>query len=187
MSRPPQAIRPALVLGLAAALAVAAGADAGTGVRPPPKQKRAAGFELLPLVSGGPTGTAHLKQKRRRLRGEVTVTGLEPGSAHDWHLIGPRGRCDRQVSRFAVSPGDDLVADENGVAEVELRERVPESVVRRGYYLLVQQYDSTGIPPPPDDGGGGILPGLLPRESTGTRHPGHPAHANPGIACGDVR
>ena len=182
----PQAIRLALVLAIATALAVAVSADAGTGVRPPPKKKRTASFEILPLASGGPTGDARLRQKRRSLRGRVTVTGLEPGSAHDWHLIGPRGRCDRQVSRFAVSPPDDLVADANGVASVKLRERVPESVVRRGYYLLVQQYDSTGVPPP-DDGGGGLLPWLPFPQRPEARHPGHPAHANPGIACGNVR
>jgi hypothetical protein len=186
MGRPPQAIRLALVLGLAAALAAGTGAAADTGVRPPPKEKRTASFEVRPLVDGGPTGTAHLRQKRRRLRGQVTVSGLEPGSAHDWHLIGPRGRCDRQVSRFAVSPRDDLIADENGVAHGELRERVPESVVRRGYYLVIQQYDSTGVPPP-DNGGGGILPELPLPQRAERRHPGHPEHANPVIACGDVR
>ncbi|MGH2953549.1 MAG: hypothetical protein ACRDK9_05945 [Solirubrobacterales bacterium] len=175
---------------LAGAVALVAGpalSEAGTGVKPPPKKARSANFEIRPLAAAGPTGSAYLRQKRRRLRGHVTVTGLEPGSAHDWHLIGPRGRCHRQVSRFAVSPGDDLVADANGVASAKLREKAPESVVRRGYYLLIQQYDSTGLLPPDDGGGGGILPDLLPQLRPEARHPGHPAHANPGIACGNVR
>ncbi|MGH7606118.1 MAG: hypothetical protein ACREME_02165 [Gemmatimonadales bacterium] len=180
-------IRPALLLAAALMLAGTAAVEgAGSGVKPPPKKARAADFEIRPLVDGGPGGSGNLRQKRRRLRGNVTVTGLEPGTVHAWNLVGPRGRCHRQVSRYAVSP-DDLVADANGVASAKLRERAPESVVRRGYYLLIQQHSSTGPPPPPDEGGGGgILPGLLPSlfADRRARHPGHP---NPGIACGDVR
>ncbi len=102
---------------VAAAAALAAGA-AGWAARDRTAAEpavRTAGFELTPFEPGGPLGVAYAEQDGTRVRGWISVWGLQPGTGHAIHL-GPTGRnCagerPRPVLRLPAAR-----ADENGVA-----------------------------------------------------------------------
>lgn len=124
---------------------------------------------VRPLSLGGPMGVAHLTQRGARVTGFVVMWGLEPGSTHANHLHGnapgdPVARClpeSRRTTRH-VADLTDLVADANGVAFGIIRERVTETAVRRGVYLMVHR-------DPTMHRGGAMTPGV-----------------NPPIACGNL-
>jgi len=102
---------------VAAAATLAAGA-AGWVLREQttePPQVRTAAFELTPFEPGGPLGVAYAEQDGTRVRGWVTVWGLQPGTGHALHL-GPTGvNCAAERPR-PVLPLPGARADENGVA-----------------------------------------------------------------------
>lgn len=101
-----------------------------------------ASIELLPASTGGPMGVAYLKQVGSKLTGWIVVWGLAPGSAHAWHVHGPRGSC-TGTQAAPVASDDDLVADANGVAYLKVSTTAALNVVRKGFYLNVHALGST--------------------------------------------
>ncbi len=135
-------MRRPLAAGVAAAL-VAGGA--GWALRERTAEApdvRTAAFELTPFEPGGPLGVAYAEQDGTRVRGWVSVWGLQPGTGHALHL-GPTGlNCaaerPRPVLRLPVAR-----ADENGVAFARFAtEAEPgQDVVGRGWALTVHTGD----------------------------------------------
>lgn len=114
--------------------------------------------ELTSSLLGGPQGVAYLRQKGQRLTGWLVVWGLEPGSSHAWHVHGPNGAC-TPASRNAdvVVGGQDLVADQAGVAYEKFVLNSPTQVVGRGFYVNVHEKSSA------DGVGAGITCGNIAR------------------------
>lgn len=120
-------------------------------------------------------GTAELEQKGDKLTGTITVSGLEPNSAHAEHLHGPDGSCEpkKMVTNMAVVLPD-LKANSKGVATTHFEFTVHQKVVEPGYFIMVHKE-----PTPPAE-----------RDQVGTA-PASPAFMqalskNPGILCGTV-
>jgi len=103
---------------MAAAVAALAAGAAGWTLREEtaePPRVRTAAFELTPFEAGGPLGVAYAEQEGTRVRGWISVWGLQPGTGHALHL-GPTGsNCAAERPR-PVLPLRSARADENGVA-----------------------------------------------------------------------
>lgn len=141
----------AVVFAVAAIAAVTAGSvSAGRPVT------HVAGVKLTAAAPGGPEGVAYLKQTGRRLTGWIVVWGLAPQSTHAWHVHGPRGSC-TGTQASPVASDDDLVADDNGVAYVEIATTTTFQVIRRGFYVNVHELSSE------DGAGPGITCGNIRR------------------------
>lgn len=87
------------------------------------------------------TGAADLAQSGARVSGTISIVGLEPGSAHAAHVHGVAGEdhgCaeEERTSEHLVELPD-VVADDDGVVEVEIDVTAPEGSIREGTYLMI--------------------------------------------------
>ena len=114
--------------------------------------------ELAPALPGGPEGVAYLRQKGNRLTGWLAVWGLEPLSAHAWHVHGPQGACTpASANKGVVVGGQDLVASNLGVAFLKFSLTTQTRVIAKGFYVNVHESST------PDGVGAGITCGNIAR------------------------
>lgn len=135
------------------------------------------GAELKPIDSGGPRGSIDLAQEGDQITGTIRLAGLEPGSAHAAHLHGEPGgefSCSGERTSAHLINFPDLVADDEGVAELSVEITAPAETLRAGTYVMAHENPRTM--------------GEVATEAV-VVEPGKAmmmAMENPPIACGDV-
>ena len=114
--------------------------------------------QLMPAAPGGPEGVGYLRQKGTKLNGWLAVWGLEPLSAHAWHVHGPKGACTpASANAGVVVGGQDLVANNLGVAFLRFTLSTPTQVIAKGFYVNVHESSTA------DGVGAGITCGNIAR------------------------
>lgn len=156
---------PIVVLAAIAIAAGCGGSDAESGT------------PLKPIESNGPRGSIDLVQEGEQVSGTIRLAGLEPGSAHAAHLHGEvdgQFSCagERTMAHLVNFP--DLVADDDGVAEIRLDFTAPADTLRAGTYVMAHENPRTVGEIATD--ARVMAPGMMTMDRA----------ENPPIACGDI-